>query len=94
MSNELAVANPEPTTVTVVPTEADVGLTTVTVGASTVNCTEVKPRPAAIVCAPADAVMVNATVLVLTSGQTWAAPTGVATADPSTVMLAGAAVPK
>jgi hypothetical protein len=48
-SKAVPVAKPDPTTVTVVPTEADDGLITVTVGVITVNGTELNPNPAAIV---------------------------------------------
>lgn len=68
-SNAADVANPVPTAVTVVPTAADEGLTTVTAVVMTVNGTELKPRPAAIVWRPADAETTNETVFVLTSGQ-------------------------
>ena len=60
---------PEPTIVTVVPTEDDAGLTTVTDVASTVKPTELKPL-AAIVWSPADADVgtLNVTWFVLTNG--------------------------
>lgn len=92
-SNAFALPNPVPTTVTVVPTEAVDGLTTVTVGASTVNGTELKLRPAVIVCRPLAiaAGTVIVTTLVETNGHAWAAPAGVPTVKESRKMLAGCA---
>lgn len=95
-SNAASMPNPVPTTVTVVPTEAEAGFTIVMDDAITVNGTELKVMPAAIVWRPvAAAPTVKSTVFVLTSGHAWAAGNGpLVTALPSKVIAAGAVVPK
>lgn len=74
-TNAVPLAYPEPTIVTVVPTEADDGLTTVTLVDSTVYPTELNVTPAETVWRPADAPFgtLNATWLTpaVTSGQAW-----------------------
>lgn len=94
-STASGLTNPEPTTVTTVPTEADDGLRTEIVVGSTVNETELNPV-APMVCNPllADVGTLNETWLVETVGHACAAPVGVATLTPSNVIAAGATVPK
>jgi len=89
-STAAGLTNPEPTTVTTVPTEADDGLRTEIVVGSTVNETELNPV-AAMVCNPllADVGTLNETWLVETFGHVWLAPVGVATLTPSSVIAAG-----
>lgn len=87
----IALPNPVPTTVTVVPTAADDGLTTVTVGASTVNGTWLKLVPAEIVCSPLPTDAGTGNVIAVATGHAEAAAVGVATVVESRKMLAGIA---
>jgi len=89
-STAAGLTNPEPTTVTTVPTEADDGLRTEIVVGSTVNETELNPV-AAMVCNPllADVGTLNETWLVETFGHASTSPVGVATLTPSSVIAAG-----
>lgn len=67
------LANPLPTTVTVVPTEAEDGLTTVTDGEIVVNETVLNDPPTkATLCTP-DAVSGTLNVAVVATGHGWAA---------------------
>lgn len=89
-STASGLTNPEPTTVTTVPTEADDGLRTEIVVASTVNETELNPV-AAMVCNPllTDVDTLNETWLVETVGHACTSPVGVATLTPSNVIAVG-----